>query len=66
MIRLAFITDIHADVETLVEALRQIDKMGCDAIVCGGDLVDLGWYPDATIKVIRDRKIACIRGNHDR
>ncbi len=66
MMRLAFITDIHADVKTLVEALRQIDKMGCDATVCGGDLVDLGWYPDATIKVIRDRRIACVRGNHDR
>jgi predicted phosphodiesterase len=66
MMRLAFITDIHADVKTLVEALRQIDKMGCDLTLCGGDLVDVGWYPDATIKLIRDRKIACIRGNHDR
>src|SRR5438876_7870375 len=66
MTRLAFITDIHADVRTLCESLRQIERMSCDLIVCGGELADIGWYPEETIGVIRSKKIACIRGNHDR
>jgi predicted phosphodiesterase len=66
MKRLAFITDLHADAQSLRDALRRISKIGCDPIICGGDLVDIGQYPEETITVIRDHKIPCIRGNHDR
>ncbi len=64
--RLAIITDVHADVHALVDALHHIDAMGCDAIVCAGDCVDYGLFPNETLALLAERKIATVRGNHDR
>jgi predicted phosphodiesterase len=43
-----------------------MDRLGCDTIVCGGDIVDYGLFPDETLALLRTRKIPCVRGNHDR
>lgn len=64
--RIAFISDLHADVHALEAALKQIERLGCDSIVCVGDLVDGGLFPNELISVLRERGIPCIRGNHDR
>ncbi|MBM4364382.1 MAG: metallophosphoesterase family protein, partial [Deltaproteobacteria bacterium] len=64
--KLAVITDVHADVHALADALVQIDRLGCDAIVCAGDVLDWGLFPEETIELLRERRIATIRGNHDR
>lgn len=66
MTRIAVISDVHADVHALQTALRWIDKMGCDRILCAGDLVDYGCFPDETLDLLQQRAIPCIRGNHDR
>ncbi len=66
MRRLGFITDVHADVHALQDALRELDRLGCDPIVCGGDVVDYGLFPEETLALLRRRKIPCVRGNHDR
>ena len=49
MTRLAIITDVHADVHALRDALAQIDKLGVDQILCCGDLLDYGFYADAIV-----------------
>ena len=64
--RLAILSDIHADLHALQDALRAIDAMRPDAIVCAGDLVDYGLFPDETIALLASRQIPCVRGNHDR
>lgn len=66
MTRIAFITDVHADVHALREALVQIERLECDQIICAGDLIDYGIFPEETIALLREHKIPCIRGNHDR
>lgn len=66
MTKLAIISDIHADYLALVDALTQIERMDCDLIVCAGDLVDYGPYPNEAITLLRDLGIPCVRGNHDR
>ena len=66
MTKLAFISDVHADVRALRDALTQIERLGCHAIVCAGDVVDYGPFPDETIDLLTTRKIPTIRGNHDR
>ena len=66
MTRLAVITDVHADVHALRDALAQIDTLGVDEILCCGDLVDYGLFPEETLALLRERGVPCIRGNHDR
>ena len=64
--RLAVIADVHADIHALRDALAQAERLGCTAIVCAGDLVGYGPFPMQVISLLRERKIPCVRGNHDR
>ena len=63
MMRVALISDIHANLEALEAVLADLPAV--DRIVCCGDLV--GYYdrPNEVCALVRDRGIACIRGNHD-
>jgi putative phosphoesterase len=64
--KLAIISDLHADVHALRDALAQIERLGCDEIVCAGDVLDYGRFPERTIALLQERRIPTIRGNHDR
>jgi len=66
MTRIAVISDVHGDVHALQDALAHIAKLGCEKIVCAGDLVDFGRFPEKTVALLRQRKIPCVQGNHDR
>ena len=66
MTRVAILSDVHADVHAVRDALAQIDRIGCDVILCAGDLIDYGVFPDETIGLLNARGVPCIRGNHDR
>lgn len=66
MPRLAILSDLHADTEALREALVTIDRLGIDEIWCAGDLVDYGDAADAVIRLLDDRGIPTVLGNHDR
>jgi len=63
---LAVIADVHADIHALRDALSQAERLGCTVIVCAGDLVGYGLFPMHVINLLRERKIPCVRGNHDR
>lgn len=64
--RLGVIGDIHGDVRALDAALGALHDLRADAIVCAGDLVGYGWQADEVVRLVRDRQLPCIRGNHDR
>ncbi len=66
MTKLATLSDVHADVHALRDALAQIDPLGIERIACCGDLIDYGLFVEETLVLLRDRGVACIRGNHDR
>jgi putative phosphoesterase len=64
--RLGLIADIHADPRALDGALRALDAQGVDLTLCAGDLVGYGHQPDAAVRIVLDRGIPCVLGNHDR
>lgn len=66
MARIAFITDVHADVHALRDALGQIERLRCERVICCGDVLDYGLFPVETIALLQERGIATVRGNHDR
>lgn len=63
--RVAVITDIHANVPALQATLTAIDEMGVDAVYCGGDLVGYGPHPNEVCSLIEERRIPTIAGNYD-
>ncbi|MBS2023357.1 MAG: metallophosphoesterase family protein [Deltaproteobacteria bacterium] len=64
--RIAVFSDVHADQESLELALGRIQAMSCDVTICLGDVVDSGSNPNEVVRLLRDRQIPTIRGNHDR
>ena len=66
MYRLAIVGDVHGDVHALSDALAQAAALTCDQVVCAGDLIDYGFFPEETLQLLRERRIPTVRGNHDR
>jgi diadenosine tetraphosphatase ApaH/serine/threonine PP2A family protein phosphatase len=64
-LRVAAITDIHANLPALEAVVEAIDAAGVDEIWCLGDMVGYGADPDACADLIRERCAVCLVGNHD-
>lgn len=64
-LRLAVISDIHANQPALEAVLAAIDEREVDEIWCLGDLVGYGAQPDACTALVRERCKVCLGGNHD-
>lgn len=63
--RIALISDLHGNEVALRAVLADVDRLGCDEIVCLGDVATLGPQPQAVIQLLRERTTRCILGNHD-
>lgn len=63
--KIAVISDIHANVYALIRLLEDIDDEKVDTVICLGDLVGYGPHPNEVISMIRRRHILCIKGNYD-
>ena len=63
---LGLISDIHGDPIALELAWAHLVALGVETILCAGDLVGYGPYPDRVASFLQDRQIPAIRGNHDR
>ncbi len=63
--RIAVISDIHANLVALTRALEAIDELQPDAIYCLGDVTGYGPDPEACVQIIRSRADVCLAGNHD-
>lgn len=64
--RLALISDIHANIHALDAVLADIDARGdVDAIYHLGDLVGYSAHPNAVIDRLRGRHIMGVAGNYD-
>lgn len=64
--KLGLISDIHADPLALELAWSHLTVLGADQIVCAGDSVGYGPFPDRVAAFLAAREIPAIRGNHDR
>jgi predicted phosphodiesterase len=65
MSRYAIISDIHSNRHALEAVLRRIDEMGLTEIVCLGDIVGYGPYPDSCLNMVVKHCAVTVFGNHD-
>ncbi len=63
--KIGFISDIHADFRALQIALDILQGQHVHQVICCGDLVDKGTRGDAVVRLLRERCIPCVMGNHD-
>lgn len=62
---LAFLRDVHANLEALMAFLEDIEKRKVDEVYCLGDLVGYGPDPEEVLREIEKRSIRSIMGNYD-
>jgi len=63
--RLAIMSDIHANLEAFKEVLADIRAVEVDGIACLGDNVGYGPEPEAVVKLLREHNIPSVMGNHE-
>jgi diadenosine tetraphosphatase ApaH/serine/threonine PP2A family protein phosphatase len=64
-VRVAVITDVHANLPALEAVLAATAKAGVEEVWCLGDVLGYGAQPDACAELIRERCAVCLVGNHD-
>jgi predicted phosphodiesterase len=64
-VRLALISDIHANVPALEAVLNDADGQNVDALYQLGDLVGYGPWPNEVVDTLRRRGVQGIAGNYD-
>ena len=63
--KIALLSDIHANLPAFEAVLEDLEKQQPDAVYCLGDLVGYNLWPNQVIGLIRKHGIATIAGNHD-
>jgi len=63
--KLAVFSDVHSNIHALNAVLADIDRRDVDLIICLGDLVGYGAFPNEVVETIHQRNIPTIRGNYD-
>jgi putative phosphoesterase len=63
--RIALISDIHANEVALHAVLDDMEQVGVDRMACLGDVATLGPAPGAVLQTLQALGCPCIMGNHD-
>jgi putative phosphoesterase len=63
--RLAIISDIHANLEALEACLKKIEELKAARVICLGDLVDYCAQPNECVELVRKYSDVTVLGNHD-
>lgn len=63
--RLAILSDIHANLPALEAVLADVEDAGVGELWCLGDVVGYGAQPDECTSLVAERCRVCLVGNHD-
>jgi predicted phosphodiesterase len=64
-LRVAVISDVHANLPALEAVLEHAGQEGFDELWCLGDIVGYGGKPSECLALVRERSAICLGGNHD-
>jgi predicted phosphodiesterase len=63
--RFAVFSDVHGNLPGLEAILADVERRGVTDVLCLGDLVGYGPFPNEVAATIRERGIPCLMGNYD-
>lgn len=65
--KLGVITDIHNNVTALKVVIEKLQQSGCDKIICCGDIIGIGPFPEETVQYLMQiPNLIAVRGNHEK
>lgn len=64
--RVALLSDVHANFPALCAALDAAAKLGAGSVVVAGDLVGSGPHPVEVVRLLMQRGVRAVRGNVER
>lgn len=64
--KIGIINDIHNNLIALESVLEEIEST-CDKIICCGDIIGIGPYPEETVqRMMKIKSLIAVRGNHEK
>lgn len=64
--KVALLSDLHANIYALKSVLEDLDKESVDKIIVSGDLIGYYYWPGELVAhLMSDERFICIRGNHE-
>ena len=65
--KLGVITDIHNNYTALKVVVERLQQLECDKIICCGDIIGIGPYPEETVQYLMQiSNLIAVRGNHEK
>ena len=65
--QLGVVTDIHNNLTALKVVVEKLQQIGCDKIICCGDIIGIGPYPEETVQYLMQiSNLIAVRGNHEK
>lgn len=65
--KIGVITDIHNNLAALNAVLERFDQLGCGTIICCGDIIGIGPWPEETVRrMMQIPHLLAVRGNHEK
>lgn len=63
--KLGIISDVHANLYSLMECYSILEREGTDSVICLGDIVGYGPHPNEVINFLRRKQVMSIKGCYD-
>lgn len=63
--RIGIISDIHANLYSLMEVYNKLERECVDSIICLGDVVGYGPHPNEVINFMKRKQIISLKGIYD-
>lgn len=65
--KIGIITDVHNNLTAIHAVMARFYELNCDKIICCGDIIGLGPYPEETVQyMLKIPNLIAVKGNHDR
>jgi putative phosphoesterase len=64
-VKIAVLSDIHANLQALERVLEDAEKRGVDVFLNAGDSIGFGPYPNEVVELLWEKNVQSIIGNYD-
>ncbi len=63
--KIAVFSDIHSCYSKMAAVFEDMEKYKIDQFICLGDIIGYGDQPEETIKLLMEKNVVSVRGNHE-